>query len=392
MKAAPRSLIAILIPALVISLCGRALSDTGAPGKLVIIGGSEVKARDEVWRVMREERLPGRPVGIISTASEKPAFTGEPFAKTLNEAYGPDTAVFIPLNHEPGSAENPTVLAQIKQCGGIYFTGGIQTRTTKVLLQPDGQPTPALEVIRAIHRQGGVIGGSSAGAAIMSDPMITGGISREALIHGATPVGETDSPKGVSYGPGLGFSPGILYCQHHLERGRLGRLLVALTSDGVAQKTGFGISEDTAVVVDHAADEARVIGERDVVCLQAKNGRRGQGGAIEGVTLAYLTPGDRIQLSTGKITPAPGKQTVSSAAGAAMQIEKDTWERDVFRELIVDLAQTGATAASIRDKRFSLRLQRADDAQVWQAPPSSPEAPARWTLSGLELSVQPLGE
>lgn len=385
MITSPRPLIAFGL--LVVSLCGQALPDASAQGKLVIIGGSEVKARDAVWQVMRGERLHGRPVGIISTASEKPAVTGEPFAKTLNEAYGPDTAVFIPLNHEPGSAENPNLLAQINQCGGIYFTGGLQTRTTQVLLRPDGKPTPALEAIRAIHRQGGVIAGSSAGAAIMSDPMITGGISREALIHGATPAGEKDQPRGVSYGPGLGFSPGILYCQHHLERGRLGRLLVALSSGEVPQKTGFGISEDTALVVDHATDEARVIGERDVVCLQAKDGRRRQDGTIEGVTLAYLTPGDRIQLSTGKITPAPDKQAAPPPAGAVMQVGKNAWERGAFRDLIVDLAQSGATAASIRDERFSLRIQRAGAAQAWQAASSS-----RWTLTGLQLSVQPLGE
>ncbi len=372
------------------SAVASALPAQTQPGKLVIAGGAITTARPALWRVMLAERLPGRPIGIISTASEKPAATGEPLAAALNEEHGNGTAVFVPLDAKLANAADPAIVALIETCGGFYFTGGSQTLTTKTLRNADGSPTPAWTAIRAINAAGGVIGGSSAGAAIMSDPMITGGVSREAMKNGATPASQSGAAKGVGFGPGLGFSPGILYCQHHVERGRFGRLLVALTSAEVGLKTGFGISEDTALVVDHSAGEARVIGARDVLYLQAANARRAADGGITGVTLAYLTPGDLVHLDTGEVRPAPDKQPVITSTETAILNLPDAWARAALRGLFQNLSQAGAAArASARDADFEIVFQRQPESAAWFAPAAAEAQPESWTLTGVAVEVRP---
>jgi len=378
---------------LALSLCAAlacgAQPATWKPGKLVIAGGAITTSKQELWRLIMAERLMGRSIGIISTASEKPAAIGKPLAASLVAEHGADAAVFIPLDSKLDNANDPEIVALIRRCGGFFFTGGNQSLTTRALLKRDGSPTLALAAIREIHRAGGVIGGSSAGAAIMSDPMITGGASPAALANGATPSGTPRSRQGVTIGRGLGFSPGILYCQHHLERGRFGRLLVALASDAVGLQTGFGVSEDTAVVVDHAADRAWVIGARDVVHLQAAGATCADDGSITGVRLNYLTPGDRIRLSTGEVEPAHGKIAVSPGTDSKLIEIPNAWAREALRHLLIRLAQGSATARAVaKDSRFTLVFQRTNDSRVW----CSTTDPKRWTMTGIHVEVKPTKE
>ena len=86
--------------------------------------------------------------------------------------------------------------------------------------------------------------GSSAGAAIMSDPMITSGSSVEALVYPPAPQPHDTR---LSVGRGLGFFPLGLVDQHFLQRGRLGRLVAAMMATGWPH--GFGIDENTAMVI-----------------------------------------------------------------------------------------------------------------------------------------------
>lgn len=379
----------------VLSVCAAVAVASGAapasqkPGKLVIAGGAITTSKREVWGVMMSERLAGRPIGIISTASAKPAESGQPLARSLVEEYGPNAAVFIPLDSKLDNAANAEIVALIRRCGGFFFTGGNQTLTPRTLLNRDGSATPALTAIWEVHRAGGVIGGSSAGAAIMSDPMITGGTSSGALANGVTPATTPKASQGVTIGRGLGFSPGVLYCQHHLERGRFGRLLVALVSNTVGLSTGFGISEDTALVVDHAADCARLIGARDAVHLQTAGAKRAADGRINGVRLNYLSPGDRVRLSSGIVEPGPGKIAVPPHPDKKDIEIPNAWAQEALRHLLIELAQARATAHAVaKEARFELIFQRTPDSRVW----ASSTEPRHWTMSGIQVEVRPLGE
>lgn len=373
---------------------GATSNDLAKAGRLVIAGGAITSSAKEVWQVMLDGRLEGRPIGVISTASADPAATGEPFAKALNEEWGVGSARFLPLGVGKNSAADPNIAALIRECGGFYFTGGQQERTVQVLLTADGQRSVALEAIWEVYLSGGIIGGSSAGAAILSDPMITGGRSSDALQHGASPVGTPPEARGVGYGAGLGFHPGFLYCQHHLERGRFGRLLAALVSEALPQRQGVGIAEDTAWVVDHARQTGTVIGAKGVVYVDASEAKRTADGSIEGVQLHYLDRGDSLHLTTGTITPAEGKERVAAVDDASVpSVLEDAWSKDALWHLFTDLAERGETAGAIaRDARFDLVFQRHAATQVWRkAVESNGERPT-WTLGQVALAVRPRDE
>ncbi|MFP3471269.1 hypothetical protein R0J90_14605, partial [Micrococcus sp. SIMBA_144] len=69
---------------------------------------------------------------------------------------------------------HPAIAGRILDYDGIWFVGGDQTDITDALLNGDGTKSLALENIWEIYRNGAVLGGTSAGAAIMSDVMIAG--------------------------------------------------------------------------------------------------------------------------------------------------------------------------------------------------------------------------
>jgi cyanophycinase len=358
-------------------------------GKLVIAGGAISAADKAIWAVMLEGRREGRPIGIISTASEEPAATGEPLASRLNAEWGAGCAVFVPLGVVGGDAEEAATVALIRGCGGFFFTGGQQSRTTRLLLQPDGQRTAALAAIWEVYQEGGIIGGSSAGAAVMSDPMIMGGRSADALLHGATAVGTDAEPIGVSYGPGLGFHPGVLYCQHHLERGRFGRLLAALVSDSLDYQIGVGVAEDTAWVVDHQRQTGTVVGSKGVLVADSSRAVRQADGSISGVKLHYLDRGDSMHLHTGKITPEIEKGLVKAGSKAAVAAEaSDAWSKEAVWHLLGALASGGEDAVAVaQDAQFELTFRRTAETQVWRRAHEEADARPSWSLSNVALEV-----
>jgi cyanophycinase len=210
-------------------------------GALVIVGGGRLPdaVRDEFVKLAGG---PGKArLVVIPTASEdagKPA-EAEAFLGPWRK-YKPAA---LTLLHKPAADG----LAPLAEATGVWLSGGDQSRLTAAYR---GQPVEA--ELRAVLKRGGVIGGTSAGAAVMSDPMITGG----------NPV--------ATVGPGFGFLPGVMVDQHFAQRQRLPRL------QGVLDKhpgfAGLGIDESTAVVV--SGRTVRVLGECTVTACWAKSADR----------------------------------------------------------------------------------------------------------------------
>jgi len=119
-----------------------------------------------------------------------------------------------------------------------------------------------------------VLGGTSAGASMMSSTMIVGGMPETTLRLGI-----------VELGPGMEFIPGVLIDQHFEERGRLRRLLSAVAQH--PHQLGLGIDEDTALVVSEGQFE--VIGEGTVTVIDA--------GALIYTNLSELKKNEILALS-----------------------------------------------------------------------------------------------
>jgi cyanophycinase len=272
-----------------------------ANAKLVIIGGRFEADNRAVFEAIGE--LSGGRVAVLPTASSEPREAGEETRDSFR-AYGIASEV-VPLDkyNYRTAAFDPTLVTLLERYSSFYFTGGDQTLIVQALIQ-DGRPTPALAAIRAAWAAGALVSGSSAGAAIMSDPMITSGSSVEALVH---PPAANPHDTRLSIGRGLGFFPMGLVDQHFLQRGRLGRLVAALLATG--GRHGFGIDENTAMVI--AAGRLTVMGETGLIHVDASRvtGKRA-GIDLGGFKLSYLDRGDSIDLAALKVQPGPGKRSV----------------------------------------------------------------------------------
>lgn len=270
--------------------------------KLAIIGGRLEDDNDAIYNEMR--RLAGGRIVVFATASSAPEEVG---AETVGvfRAHGLD-AVQVGV-HGPGAvaaAQDKAIADLVEDYGSVYFTGGDQALITGALA-PFGRESRVLKAIRKTQRKGSLVAGSSAGAAIMSEVMFSGGTSLEAATYGV--VGDADEP-GMLLAPGLGFFSWGMVDQHFIKRGRFGRMVVGMLESGA--KRGFGVDENTAMFVE--GKTARVVGEYgafvfDLTEAKADPDRR----LIENIGVSYADNGDSCDLETGVVKPGPGKRPVT---------------------------------------------------------------------------------
>lgn len=165
----------------------------------------------------------------------------------------------------------------------IWFSGGQQSRLKKAL-----DAAGLSEVIRQRRLAGTTIGGTSAGAAVMSEVMITALPERAALRDGNTPQMK-----------GLGLAPELIIDQHFVERRRLSRLLSAVLQH--PDHVGVGIGEQTAIVASNGALE--VMGTGSVVIIDARNAtvgstKQGELQSAKNLQVHVLKAGQTFQYRT----------------------------------------------------------------------------------------------
>lgn len=306
-------------------------------GKLFILGGNMGLSNEEVWLGILEAANGGK-IGVIPAASGSPVSASNLIVDTF-EFYESDSAVAFNVSADnPLAAEDPTIANAIRSMGGIYLTGGDQSRAVEVLTRSDGSPTLALQAILDVLDGGGVVAGSSAGAALMSDPMITGGSSSDALENG---IGS----QGVSVGPGLGFFEEGITDQHFLRRGRLGRLIVA-TLNG-PYRFGFGVDEDSALIVDRTSRTGTAIGAMGVVIVDVRDALLHSDGSLDGIRIHYIETGDQFDFATGIVTPV-GKTLIDLPSFPSTEISSgDVWgDYEVWR-LMFELVDRRDTSVAL---------------------------------------------
>ncbi len=275
-------------------------------GNLVVIGGGLRADNAEVWqRIVQLAGGRGARIGVFGSASINPEKSAQNTVNKLNQ-YGAQ-AFFIPLGVTlPNSdyrkaAEDPEVVALIHSATGIYFTGGDQARITKALVRADGSRTAALEAVWDVYRDGGVVAGSSAGAAIMSTTMFYDAKATLDMLK----QGVTD---GNEIAPGLGFiGDDVFVDQHLLVRGRFARMIPVMLKKGY--QIGLGIDENSAMVVN-ARRDVEIIGYSGALLLDlsaAITDRGIKGFNISNATISYLDRGDKFNLVTREFTPSADK-------------------------------------------------------------------------------------
>src|SRR3954466_2116252 len=252
-------------------------------GTLVIIGGHEDREGDKV--ILREivERVGGRRVVVVTTASEEPDDLIAVYRKAFTDL-GVKEVVHV---HEESREDglNEEAAEPIKRAGAVFFTGGDQLRLTSQL-----GDTPVFQAIQDLYREGGVVAGTSAGASVLSDTMLVSGDSDSSPRAGDA----------IKMAPGFGLIEGVVVDQHFAERGRTGRLMAAIAQN--PKSLGLGIDEDTAVVVERS--RFTVVGSGGV-CVVDGSGvtfstvadvEDDQPFSVHDAKIHVLAPGDRFDL------------------------------------------------------------------------------------------------
>ena len=245
--------------------------DIDGQGTLVIQGGGD-RHPDIVKAIIDNAGGASSKILVVPFASAYAAEVGPEQAKEFSDAGCPSASYIL---CDKDKLDDPENMEKLRGVTGIFFSGGDQNRLVEYL-----SGTNFLEAIRRLYKGGAVVAGTSAGAAVMSEIMLTGS---------ATP-GNSDEfnyfKKGaVETSTGFGFLKSIVIDQHFVARKRQIRLLNVLMDNPGYR--GIGIDEATAIVVK-PDNTMSVVGASKVMLFEPM--------ADNSYKLTILSPGESCKL------------------------------------------------------------------------------------------------
>lgn len=270
-------------------------------GRLFIVGGGP-----QPPALVQEfvDLAGGRKARIIvfAMASASGLTSGEEKAASLRTLGAASINVYVNAQQ----ANTDSVVALLDGATGVWFGGGDQTLLTKALLG-----TRVERAIHTLYRNGAVIGGTSAGAAVMSAVMLTGD---ERHPGGARPPADSSSATAfmtiardnIVTDSGFALISNAIVDQHFLRRKRHNRLISLVLERPV--HLGVGIDESTAIIVEPDGTW-RVAGASVAVVYDARRGAITPTGATlgaSGMLMHVLPAGSRYDPRTGVATLPAG--------------------------------------------------------------------------------------
>lgn len=255
-------------------------SQSPSRGNLFLIGGSAKTCLKSFVKLAGGKKAR---VVLVPHATIAPRANSDELAKELSAL---------------GCAEVTTIMPRAKfeipnGTTAVYMLGGDQTRLVRLL----GESGRA-ELAR-FYAAGGLVAGTSAGAAGVVETMVTGGMRNGLMI--------TDS---LHTGAGLALLGRAVVDTHFRERKRFSRMMAAVSSGGV---TGIGLDEDTAVLIApnmhatvYGAGQVAFFAPTDCVAVEPrknKPGHRKPTFSVAHVLVSMLTAGSTFSLATGKLVP-----------------------------------------------------------------------------------------
>jgi cyanophycinase len=241
-------------------------------GTLVIVGGN-MQDPAIVKRFIDLAGGPDAPIVIIPTAGEDDDYDNYWSGLKLWRGNGARNLTVI-HTRDRKVADSAAFVKPIREARGVFFSGGRQWRLADSYLN-----TLTHRELTALLNRGGVIGGSSAGASILTSFMVRGDTkSNEKMIGDHT--------------EGLGFLKNAAVDQHLLRRNRQFDMLEVI--DKFPNLLGIGLDEDTAIVVQ--GDQFDVIGSSYAVIYSAKPVAGASG------RFYFMGAGDRFDMKTRKAT------------------------------------------------------------------------------------------
>lgn len=275
-------------------------------GYLIAVGGSEDKGEDEILKknkvdffeqgilkqIVELAGKKGKPrIEIITTASSIPDEVGATYKRAFKKL-GVEDAGHMKIQSRQ-EADNPKFLERIEKCSGVLFSGGDQLKLCSIL-----GGTDLMDIIQDRYEdEPFVIAGTSAGAAAMSNSMMSGGNEARAYLKGE-----------VQLTIGFGLLRDIIIDTHFDARGRFGRLIQAIAAQ--PGSIGVGLDEDTGVVIERG-HKLKAIGSGSVVVIDGAyvthnniaDIRDGMPLSISNVQVHVMTNSDIFDVASREFTP-----------------------------------------------------------------------------------------
>ena len=243
--------------ALFFILCFSLANAQKPKGKLFIIGGGNRSDQLMQHVVDLAQFKKTDYIVVLPMSSEEPdsayIYFRDQFQKLV-----PNPIVM--LNFDKTTVQNPKLNDSLQKAKLIFISGGDQTRFMNVVAN-----TPVYNSIHKAFQNGSIIAGTSAGAAVMSEKMITGNQKLEKEYSGTFDNIRFDN---LETSPGLGLVTKAIIDQHFLRRSRYNRLISAMVE--FPHLTGIGIDESTAIIVDD--NTISVVGESEVIVMKNPKG------------------------------------------------------------------------------------------------------------------------
>jgi cyanophycinase len=274
-------------------LCFSICSFAAEPkGYLFIIGGGSRPESMMKRFIDLAHKFQSGKIIVFPMASGVPNEVG-PEQVTEFSSFGARSVEYHILSRD--QALDPENVHLLDDVGGVFFSGGVQSRLADVL-----NDTPILAKLRELYEKGGIIGGTSAGAAVMSQIMITGDEKRET---GEDQAFETIQADNIVTARGFGFIKSAIIDQHFIRRKRHNRLISLVIEN--PDILGIGIDEATAILVS-PSHVFEVIGQNNVIVYDASHAdvdtQSLQPVSGHNLRMHVLKPGDSFDMKTRTAT------------------------------------------------------------------------------------------
>lgn len=254
-------------------------------GKLFIIGGGD-RSDALMKQVLSVADLSKKDYIVVLPMSSEEPDSSFIFFKTQMVKLTPHPIVMLNFNKE--TAQNKRLTDSLQKAKLIFISGGDQTRFMHIV-----QNTPIKTAIQKAYENGSTISGTSAGAAVMSEKMITGNQKLQKEYSGTFDNIRYDN---LETAEGLGLLKTAIIDQHFLKRNRYNRLLSALVE--FPALTGIGIDESTAIIVRN--NQIEIAGESEVIVVRNPKGilksKNNNLISIENLQMSIYTAGQKFNI------------------------------------------------------------------------------------------------
>ena len=281
----------ILGPALLAAFVAMtAQTQDAAKGNLIIIGGGG-RGPEVMQPIVQLAGGEKSKIVLFPMASELgDTMAAERIADM--KSYGAGTVLHLNITRQ--QAETDSILSLLDGVTGVYFGGGDQSRLTRVL-----KGTKVEKRLHELYRNGAVLAGTSAGAAVMSSLMLTGDQRRPTRDSSYNKI----EAENIVIAEGFGFVDDAIVDQHFLVRRRNSRLVSVILEHPT--KIGIGIDEATAIWIkpDHTFE---VLGKSVVIVYNATRSEvqrdsTGYGLRASEIQMSVLRNGSIYDLKSKKV-------------------------------------------------------------------------------------------